>query len=134
MKKIIASIVLALGLVGTSSASTDYSCEYYSAKVDGATTMAVGGVSYYRKAETGERHKFESVKVNVHDNKQFSFTDPVHDKNITSPKLKDISTDKVKAYGANGKKFVIVYGEDGNPLFRYETDKETYVLMSCTKQ
>lgn len=134
MKNILASIVLALGLVGTVSASVDYSCEYYSAKVNGHTTMALGGISFYTKAETGERHKFEGVKVNVRDNKKFSFIDPVHDKNITSPTLKDISTDKVKAYGANGKNFVIVYGENGTPLFRYQTDKETYVLMNCVKQ
>lgn len=131
MKKIFVSIVLALGLVGAANAKS-YVCDVYSSNVEGERTSLISGVSRYQHTESGEYRQFNGVKVEVAgDNTSFVITNPKTDKKIVSPKLKKVEGVNIDAYTANGKKFAIVYGEDGRPLIRYETDREMYAVMGC---
>lgn len=133
MKKTIAAIVLALGFAGAANADTRYACEMYSAKINGDTTPMLAGISLYEHAATKEKRKFAGLEVSVRDdNSQFSFVDPIQDKTIKSPKLKQVKNSDVEAYNANDKKFLIVF-DNNKPMFRYETEKETYVAVNCSK-
>lgn len=131
MKKIIAGIVLSLGLVGAANANTYYACNTFSGDVGKISNYISAGDRYYHAA-SGEYRKFAGVKVRVNgDNTQFAFNDPVFDKTIKSPKLKELQDPKDELYGTNDKKFYINYGTDGNPLFFYEKGDETYIVFSC---
>lgn len=132
MKKILSGIVLALGLVGVANADTNYACEFYSGKINGESHMMVGGMSNYNHLPSGELRKFKNIKVAVHDNNTFSIHDVIEDKVIKSPKLKDLSTNDLKAYGLPDKSISYAYGEDGNPIFRYMKEN-SYTVMGCAK-
>lgn len=133
MKKTIAAIIVTMGIVGFAKADTNYACELYSGKVNGEGYMLVGGLTNYTHAATGERRKFETIKATVHGDNTFSFYDLIHDKTIKSPKLKELSTKEVKGYGLPDKSIAFAYGEDGNPMFRYEKDGNLYNIIGCNK-
>lgn len=87
MKKIIASVVLALGLVGAANANTYtyYVCNSYFEYKGDDTRYLSDGDRYYH-APSGKYRGFIGVKVRVNDdNSQFAFNDPVFDKTIKSP-------------------------------------------------
>ena len=131
MKKTIASIFIALGLVGTANANTYYACNTFSGDVGKSSNYIRVGDRYYH-APSGEYRKFAGVKVRVNDdNTQFAFSDPVFDKTIKSPKLKELQDSKDEIYGTEDKQFYINYGGDGSPLFYYKKDDATYIMYGC---
>ncbi|EJL7662368.1 hypothetical protein NMZ58_000899 [Salmonella enterica] len=132
MKKIIASIVLSMGLIGTANANNYFACNTFSSEEGKISQFLKDGDRFYH-APSGEYRRFLGVKVRVNDdNSQFAFSDPVFDKTIKSPKLKFLESGESEVYGTEDKKFYISYDNDeSNPLFYYKKGDKTYIMYGC---
>ncbi|HIG8975430.1 TPA: hypothetical protein ACYEPA_003796 [Escherichia coli] len=135
MKKIIAGVVLALGLVGAANANTYtyYVCNSYFEYKGDDTRYLSDGDRYYH-APSGKYRGFIGVKIRVNDdNSQFAFNDPVFDKTIKSPKLKEDKNEKEEYYGSeDGKSYIkYLHSVDGAPIFDVKKGDTSYSLISC---